>query len=110
LTCAASTIGSAGGFRYYVANDGPDALARWRTFLPHAGVLDVGLPGMDGYDVARAIRAEYGTDPTLIAVTGFGRPTDRSRAAEAGFDVHLAKPVRLDELVKVLDRKVVPGS
>ena len=95
------------GFQTAVANDGRDALTSWRSFLPHAGVLDVGLPGLDGYEVARAVRAEYGSGATLIAVTGYGQPTDRSRAADAGFDCHLVKPVTVDELVKVLDQRVV---
>jgi len=94
------------GFQTAVANDGKDALASWRTFLPHAGVLDVGLPGLDGYELARAVRAEYGSSAVLIAMTGYGGPTDRSRAADAGFDLHMVKPVRLEDLVEVLDQRV----
>jgi len=96
------------GFQTAVANDGKGALASWRTFLPHAGILDVGLPDIDGYEVARTLRSEYGSEALLIAVTGFGHPSDRSRSAEAGFNYHLVKPVSIDELTRVLDLQVVP--
>jgi signal transduction histidine kinase len=93
------------GFQTAVANDGKNALARWRTFAPHVGILDVGLPGLDGYEVARALRAEHGSGATLIALTGYGRSTDRAQAKDAGFDVHLVKPVSVDDLVTVLDER-----
>jgi signal transduction histidine kinase/ActR/RegA family two-component response regulator len=98
------------GFQTAVAHDGAEALTSWRTFHPHAGVLDVGLPDIDGYGVARTIRTEYGTDAVLIAVTGYGQPTDRVRASDAGFDCHFVKPVTIAELVKVLDQRVVRGK
>jgi len=94
------------GFQTEVAHDGRGALVRWRTFLPHAGVLDVGLPDLDGYQLAKALRAEYGRGATLIAATGYGRPTDRLRAVDAGFDDHLIKPVRIQDLVILLDARV----
>jgi two-component system, sensor histidine kinase len=97
------------GFQTVVANDGGHALASWRSFDPHVGVLDLGLPGLDGYDVARALRAEYGTRAFLIAMTGYGQPTDRTRAADAGFDLHMVKPVSLEELVKALDARITAG-
>ncbi|HVY37356.1 MAG TPA: hybrid sensor histidine kinase/response regulator [Polyangia bacterium] len=95
------------GFQTAIAYDGSGAIDRWRTFLPHVGVLDVGLPDFDGYELARTVRAEHGRGATLIAVTGYGQPTDRQRAADAGFDVHLVKPVNVDELVDVLDERLV---
>jgi CheY-like chemotaxis protein len=98
------------GFQTEVAHDGGAAIARWRTFLPHAGVLDVGLPDLDGYQLARTVRAEHGRGATLIAVTGFGQPADRQRAADAGFDLHLVKPVNVDELIDVLDERLVAES
>lgn len=98
------------GFETAVAHDGQDALATWRRFLPHAGVLDVGLPDLDGYQLAKALRAEYGREATLIAATGYGRPTDRVRAADAGFDCHLVKPVRVHDLVVILDTRTANGS
>jgi signal transduction histidine kinase/ActR/RegA family two-component response regulator len=98
------------GFQTAVANGGKAALASWHTFLPHAAVLDVGLPDLDGYELAKALRAEHGRRATLIAVTGYGRSSDRARAADAGFDHHLVKPVNVEELVRVLDERVVSRS
>jgi CheY-like chemotaxis protein/anti-sigma regulatory factor (Ser/Thr protein kinase) len=98
------------GFQTAVANNGRGALESWRGFMPHAGVLDVGLPDLDGYGVARTIRSEFGSDAVLIAVTGYGQPTDRSRSSEAGFDCHFVKPVSIAELVKALDQRVVGKS
>ena len=95
------------GFKTSVAHDGHEALARWRSFLPHAGVLDVGMPGLDGYALAKSLRAEHGRGATLIAATGYGQPTDRLRAADAGFDCHLVKPVSIQDLVVVLDERVL---
>jgi CheY-like chemotaxis protein len=96
------------GFETAVANDGHSAIATWRTFRPHAGVLDVGLPDLDGYAVARSLRAEHGPTATLIAATGYGQPSDREHAAAAGFDLHFVKPMSVRDLVKVLDERVVP--
>jgi signal transduction histidine kinase/CheY-like chemotaxis protein len=90
------------GFETATAHDGQSAIARWREFLPHAGVLDVGLPDMDGYELARRLRDEHGTTPTLIAATGYGQPSDRQRASAAGFDCHLVKPVSVQDLVRAL--------
>jgi len=73
-------------------------------------VLDVGLPDLDGYEVARAVRAEHGRGAMLIAATGYAQPTDRSRAADAGFDCHLVKPVSVHDLVLVLDQRVVAAG
>jgi signal transduction histidine kinase/ActR/RegA family two-component response regulator len=94
------------GFQTAIANDGRDALSAWRNVSPHAGVFDVGLPDLDGYELARAIRAEHGEKAVLIAMTGYGQPTDRLRSSDAGFDCHLVKPVSVDELVRVLDQRV----
>jgi len=82
-----------------------------RRLLPSGHVvLDVGLPDLDGYGVARAIRSEYGSGAVLIAVTGCGQPTDRARSSDAGFDCHFVKPVKITELVNVLDQRVVRGK
>ena len=64
-------------------------------------LLDIGLPGMDGYEVARRIRAG-GSDARLVALTGYGRSEDVQRAQEAGFDAHLVKPVDLEHLLRNL--------
>jgi signal transduction histidine kinase/ActR/RegA family two-component response regulator len=98
------------GFETSVAHDAHNALASWRKFAPHAGVLDVGLPDTDGYELARALRSEHGTKPTLIAATGYGQPNDRQRSADAGFDCHLVKPVSIEDLVRVLDDRVAHAS
>jgi signal transduction histidine kinase/CheY-like chemotaxis protein len=95
------------GFRTAVAYDAQDALATWRSFGPHAAVVDLGLPGIDGLELAKALRTEYGDGPTLIAATGYGQGSDRQRTMEAGFDCHFVKPVALHELVRALDDRVV---
>jgi CheY-like chemotaxis protein len=98
------------GFETAVEHDGMAALRRWRSFVPHAAVLDVGLPELDGYELARQLRAEYGAAPTLIAATGYAQRKDRLRAADAGFDCHFVKPVSVRDLVRVLDQRVVNAS
>ena len=95
------------GFQTAVAHDGLAALSQWRSFAPHAAVLDVGLPEIDGYELAKQLRAAHGAAPTLIAATGYGQRKDRLRAADAGFDCHFVKPVSVRDLIKVLDLRVV---
>ena len=80
------------GHETQVAYDGASALEQAATFRPEAAVLDIGMPGMSGYDVARALRGRLGSDILLIALTGWGQGSDRERAAKAGFDHHLTKP------------------
>jgi signal transduction histidine kinase/ActR/RegA family two-component response regulator len=98
------------GFETAVEYDGMAALKRWRSFAPHAAVLDVGLPELDGYELAKQLRAEHGTVPTLIAATGYAQRKDRLRAADAGFDCHFVKPVSVRDLVTVLDQRVVNAA
>jgi len=95
------------GFQTAVAHDAHGALERWRSFVPHAAVLDVGLPDLDGYELAKTLRAQHGPKTTLIAATGYGQARDRVRAADAGFDCHLVKPVSVQDLVLELDQRVV---
>ena len=95
------------GFQTAVEHDAQTALERWRRFVPHAAVLDVGLPDVDGYELARTLRAEHGRNATLIAATGYGQQKDRLRAAAAGFDCHFVKPVSVHDLVVALDQRVV---
>jgi CheY-like chemotaxis protein len=86
-------------------HDGREALSTGGTYEPDVVILDIGMPGLNGYETARLIRAQpWGRDVTLIAVTGWGRPDDKRRAEEAGFDHHLVKPVELDSLAAVLGR------
>ena len=85
------------------AIDGPSGIEAALQFQPDVALIDVGLPGLDGYDVARHLRASEGAKRMrLIALTGFGLPTDALRAREAGFDAHLVKPVQPDHLAEIL--------
>jgi signal transduction histidine kinase/ActR/RegA family two-component response regulator len=97
------------GFETRVALEARAAIEAWRAFTPQAAILDVGLPDMDGYDLARALREEHGAGPTLIAATGYGQKRDRVLAQEAGFDCHFVKPVSLHDLLVALDERVVAG-
>ena len=86
-----------------LAYDGPSALEAAQEFNPDVVLLDIGLPGMDGYEVARRLRALPGLrDVLLVAQTGWGQADDRARARAAGFDHHLVKPVDPDELQQLL--------
>ena len=87
-----------------VAYDGPKALALCQTFTPDVALLDLGMPGMDGYEVAQHLRASpAGQTLQLIAISGWGQDEDRRRSAAAGFDQHLVKPVSLQDLLGYLD-------
>ncbi len=91
------------GFGVRTAQDGPAALALFEARPPAAMLLDIGMPGMNGYELARRIRAHPAGKPIkLIAVTGWGQPADRRQADEAGFDFHLTKPVDFNELLPML--------
>jgi signal transduction histidine kinase/ActR/RegA family two-component response regulator len=98
------------GFQTAIAHDGRSALERWQSFVPHAAVLDVGLPELDGYELAKTLRAQHGKSATLIAATGYGQQKDRLRAAESGFDCHFVKPVSVHDLVTVLDQRILTGA
>jgi CheY-like chemotaxis protein/two-component sensor histidine kinase len=84
------------------AADGPSAIRAFCDFQPDAAIVDVGLPGMDGYEVARQIRAMDGRRIRLVAVTGYGGPDDRHRARQAGFDLHITKPVDPSKLLELI--------
>ncbi len=91
------------GHRVSWAADGPQALRQAAAFRPQLVLLDLGLPGMDGYEVARRLRADPELAGTaIVALTGWGAESDRRRTAEAGFDAHLTKPVEPDALRAVL--------
>jgi two-component system, sensor histidine kinase len=87
--------------RVDVASDGPSALALVESRQFDIVLIDIGLPMMDGYEVARRIRARD-TRSILVAVSGYGQAEDRQRSLDAGFDAHLTKPVSLDHLTAVL--------
>jgi CheY-like chemotaxis protein len=76
-----------------VAASGGEALTLGGTFGPEVVLCDIGLPDMDGYQVARGLRASLGSSALLVALTGYGQAEDQRRALEAGFDRHLTKPV-----------------
>jgi len=80
------------GHEVYEATEGPSGLEAALRLRPDVVVIDIGLPGMDGYEIARRIRATSGADMRLIALTGYGQPEDRRQAFAVGFDAHLVKP------------------
>jgi len=85
------------------AGSGPEALQVAKEYRPEIVLLDIGLPGMNGYDVARELRADLGNDGTvIIAVSGYGAQHDRQRSAAAGFDAHFVKPMGIDALREFL--------
>ena len=91
------------GFDCRSAPDGVSALALIEEFEPHAAIIDVGLPGIDGFEVAKRVRSKAKhADVTLVAVTGYGQKSDKARALAAGFDSHLVKPVKLEQLARLL--------
>jgi CheY-like chemotaxis protein len=95
------------GFVVTTAYDGIAAVDQVRHALPDVVVMDIGMPGMDGYDAARLIRQQPGGDKLLlIALTGWGQSADRLRASQAGFDHHLVKPVDYDVLRRCLEPAV----
>ena len=74
------------------------------AFTPDVVFLDIGMPGMDGYEVARRMRQQPGLEKTVLAaLTGWGQKEDRRRTAEAGFDHHLVKPITIESLREVLE-------
>ena len=85
-----------------VAYDGASALAAFDRFAPALVLLDLGLPGMDGFEIAAALRARARGALTLVAVTGRALDEDRRRTADAGFDHHLVKPIDFDALTRLL--------
>ena len=88
------------------AADGLEGLAQVLLFKPDVALVDLGLPRMDGYEVARQIRGqEGGRDVLLIALSGYGQPADREAAEAAGFDRHFVKPPDLVELENLLARE-----
>ncbi len=100
------------GHEIETAYDGLSACETAVTFTPDLVLLDIGLPGMDGFEVARRLRAESSLDGVyLVALTGYGSESDRNRSKESGFDAHLVKPVEIDALLAILDKtKVGPSS
>src|SRR4051812_21270000 len=105
---AADTLGmflELEGYDVRVAYDGEEAIREADEFHPDVALLDIGLPGRDGYEIARHLRREQVGDLMLIAVTGYASADDVRRAREAGFDFHFGKPASLPALLeKIHDR------
>lgn len=94
------------GHEVQTAFDGQAAVGSARAFRPDVILMDIGLPGLNGYEAARAIRAEpWGRRVTLVALTGWGQPEDRRRSQDAGFDHHLVKPVAIGDVLPLLAGK-----
>jgi two-component system CheB/CheR fusion protein len=94
-----------GGHQVAIAHDGTSALDQARQLRPEVVLCDIGLPGMDGYEVAKAIRADAELcSAYLVALTGYAAPDDLARARQAGFDEHVAKPAGTDRLERILAR------
>ena len=91
------------GHGVQTAHDGNDALRRAESFRPDVVLLDIGMPSLNGYEVAKQIRSQtWGTQTILIAVTGWGQESDKQRAREAGFNYHLTKPLNPERLIELL--------
>ena len=94
------------GFPVATARDGREGVEKASSGEWDVAIVDIGLPGLDGYELARRVRAsEAGDGVRLIALSGYGRPEDRARSAEAGFDQHLVKPVEPGVLFDLLERE-----
>ncbi|HWB75295.1 MAG TPA: ATP-binding protein [Nannocystaceae bacterium] len=102
--CLLAEILHMAGYETAIAGDGPHALRLARELMPQIAVLDIGLPVMDGYELARELRRCPGLDTIrMVAVTGYGQASDRERALAVGFDEHLMKPVPRERIEAVLD-------
>ena len=100
-----ATLLELAGHEVYTASNGALALESAERHLPEVALLDIGMPKLDGYEVARRIRAQpWGRGIRLVALTGWGQDSDRRRSSEAGFDTHLVKPLDIDKLTELLDR------
>jgi CheY-like chemotaxis protein len=92
------------GHSVYDAADGDEGLREVLDKKPDLVLLDLGLPGVDGFHVAREVRSRMGGDIVLVAISGFGRPEDKRRAMEAGFDEHVTKPADIADIETILRR------
>ncbi|MFO0844098.1 MAG: response regulator [Gemmataceae bacterium] len=93
---------SLSGFEVRTAPDGPSGLREALEWRPDVVLCDLGLPGIDGWEVARRLRAEMGSGLLLIAISGYATPEDVGRSLEAGFDTHIPKPPHPESLLNLL--------
>jgi len=99
------------GHEVHVATDGLEAVELFGRVNPDVAILDIGMPGLSGHEVARRIRQLGGASPvTLIALTGWGQRADKDRAAESGFDHHFTKPVEPTVLSQLLGEELPPAN
>jgi CheY-like chemotaxis protein len=97
------------GHTVEAVEEGQQALEVARAKDPDIALVDIGLPGIDGYEIARRVRARDTRRPVLIALTGYGQPEDRRRATDAGFDDMLVKPVDPTALTNLIATLEIPG-
>ena len=93
----------ANGHEVHAVHDGPSALKAAREYRPNLILLDIGLPGMDGFEVAKKVREELEIGKVvLVAMTGYGQDSDKQHSQQAGFDHHLVKPANFSEVQQIL--------
>jgi CheY-like chemotaxis protein len=92
------------GHEVFVATDGLEGVEMASRIQPEVALIDLGLPNLDGLQVARRIRSQSTQPRHLVALTGYGRPEDRQRALAAGFDAHLVKPIDPERLSELLEQ------
>jgi len=99
------------GHEVHLAHDGASALTTVGNVRPDAALLDIGMPGLSGYEVARAVRADSRLHGIyLVAITGWGQAADKARALSEGFDVHMTKPVDVHRLLDLLQNREPPPA
>ena len=94
------------GYKVRIAYDGPEGIEAADEFEPAVALLDIGLPKLSGYDIARHVRGKRGGEVLLVAITGWGQEEDRRRAREAGFDHRFTKPADFDKLLSLIDKEL----
>jgi DNA-binding response OmpR family regulator len=94
------------GYEVRTAYDGPEAIEAADQFQPLVALLDIGLPRLSGYDIARHVREHRGQEVLLVAITGWGQEDDRRRAREAGFDHHFTKPADFEVLLELIGQEL----
>ena len=95
------------GYEVRTAYDGPEAIEAADQFQPAVALLDIGLPRLSGYDIARHVRERRGSGVLLVAITGWGQEDDRRRAREAGFDHHFTKPADFEVLLELIGNELL---
>lgn len=98
------------GYEVRTAYDGPEAIDAADDFQPSVALLDIGLPKLSGYDIARHMRMSRGAIVLLVAITGWGQESDRQRAMDAGFDHHFTKPADFGRLLELIQSELAVRS